>query len=163
MEENKSMKNKGSKEEVYKGLAHCTAGGLKKDDIIYNEKSKKYVSKKRSELGKKQIKNLQKLGYGKKKESNDENNKNEDNDLNNEEESEEHSEDKGDNSLAPEPAPEPPANQLISPPVPIDLLPKEAVQEEKQEEKKQEEKKPKRAYNRKIKNENPHIDEIKNN
>jgi len=156
MEEKICMKNKGSKEEVYKGLACSTAGGLHKDDIIYNEKSKKYVSKKRSELGKKQIKNLQKLGYGKKKENNNEDNKNESNDL---DESEEHSEDKGDNSLAHESAPEPPVNQLIAPPAPLDLLPKEAVEEEK----KQEEKKPKRAYNRKIKNENPHLDELKNN
>ena len=50
-------KKKGSKQEVYDGLALCTPGGLKKEDLLMNSKNK-IVSKKRSEQGKKQIEHL---------------------------------------------------------------------------------------------------------
>lgn len=46
------IKNKGSKEEVYNGLAKCTAGGLELKDLIINDKGK-IISKKKHELGKK--------------------------------------------------------------------------------------------------------------
>lgn len=52
------MKKKGSKQEVFEGKAYCTAGGLKKDDLILNKRGQ-IVSKKRSEQGKKQFKNLE--------------------------------------------------------------------------------------------------------
>jgi hypothetical protein len=51
-------KKKGSKQEVYDGHALCTPGGLKKEDLILNAKNQ-VVSKKRSEQGKKQIEHLQ--------------------------------------------------------------------------------------------------------
>src|SRR5688572_15690956 len=54
-----SPKKKGSKQEVYDGLALCTSGGLKKDDLMLNAKGQ-VVSKKRSEQGKKQYQNLKK-------------------------------------------------------------------------------------------------------
>lgn len=50
-------KKKGNKQEVFDGLALCTAGGLKKEDLMLNAKNK-IVSKKRSEQGKKQIEHL---------------------------------------------------------------------------------------------------------
>lgn len=56
------QKKKGSKQEVYDGIAMCTAGGLKREDLCMNAKNK-IVSKKRSEQGKKQIEHLK----GKKK------------------------------------------------------------------------------------------------
>jgi len=62
------IKKKGSKEEVYEGKALCTAGGLKKEDLILNAKGK-IVSKKRSEQGKKQIKNLENYKKSKKEEN----------------------------------------------------------------------------------------------
>lgn len=53
-----ALKKKGTKQEVYDGAAMCTAGGLKKEDLICNAKNK-IVSKKRSEQGKKQAVHLQ--------------------------------------------------------------------------------------------------------
>lgn len=55
--QNPNPKKKGSKQEVYDGIALCTPGGLKKEDLILNAKNK-IVSKKRSEQGKKQIEHL---------------------------------------------------------------------------------------------------------
>lgn len=65
------MKKKGSKQEVFEGKAYCTAGGLKKEDLILNKRGS-IVSKKRSEQGKKQFKNIEHL-RSKKKEENVEN------------------------------------------------------------------------------------------
>lgn len=53
------IKKKGTKQEVFDGKALCTSGGLKKDDLILNHRGN-IVSKKRSEQGKKQYGNLQK-------------------------------------------------------------------------------------------------------
>ena len=52
--ENQNLKKKGSKQEVWDGLAIQTSGGLKKEDLILNKKGK-IVSKKLSEnrIGKK--------------------------------------------------------------------------------------------------------------
>lgn len=55
--ESKKQKKYGSKEEVFNGEALCTTGGLKKEDLILNNKNK-IVSKKRSEHGKKMQHNL---------------------------------------------------------------------------------------------------------
>lgn len=46
------IKNKGSKEEVYNGLAKCTGGGLQQQDLMLNAKGN-IISKKKHELGKK--------------------------------------------------------------------------------------------------------------
>ena len=46
------MKNTGSKDEVWKGIAKHTAGGLTKKDLILNKKGK-VVSAKKSMLAKK--------------------------------------------------------------------------------------------------------------
>lgn len=53
----KKIKIKGSKEEVYAGLASKTGGGLKAEDLMQNEKGK-IVSKKKHELGKQHIQRL---------------------------------------------------------------------------------------------------------
>lgn len=50
-----NIKATGTREEVFSGQALRTskgAGGLTKDDIFYNTKTKKYCSKKRSEWAK---------------------------------------------------------------------------------------------------------------
>ncbi len=62
------IKKKGSKQEVYEGKALCTAGGLKKEDLILNKRGS-IVSKKRSEQGKKQFKNIEGLRAKKKEEA----------------------------------------------------------------------------------------------
>jgi hypothetical protein len=49
---NVSVKSRGSKEEVFNGLALKTSGGLTKDQLIQNSKGK-VVSKAKHELGKK--------------------------------------------------------------------------------------------------------------
>lgn len=48
----KSIRSVGTREQVWEGLAKKTAGGLTKDDLIMNSRGK-IVSKKRSEMGKK--------------------------------------------------------------------------------------------------------------
>ena len=53
----KKIKIKGSKEEVFQGLASKTGGGLKAEDLMQNEKGK-IVSKKKHELGKQHIQRL---------------------------------------------------------------------------------------------------------
>ena len=55
-------KNIGSRAEVWHGNAKKTTGGLEKDDLIQN-KSGRIVSKKKSELAKKE-KRLEKAGWG---------------------------------------------------------------------------------------------------
>ena len=52
------MKKKGNKQEVFNGLAEKTSGGLKKEDLILNKRGN-IVSKKRSEQGAKQFKNIE--------------------------------------------------------------------------------------------------------
>lgn len=59
-------KKKGTKEEVYNGLAECTPGGLIKGDLIQNKRGK-VVSKKKSEHGQSAFKNIQ--AYKNKKKS----------------------------------------------------------------------------------------------
>lgn len=130
------IKKKGSKEEVYEGKALCTSGGLKKDDLCLN-KSGKVVSKKRSEQGKKAIQNLTKIK---------EENKLKDNLGGNLKEEIKH---ETKNESLP--------NNLILPP--------NAIEEEKKIELNNDNGAPKiktrKVSNRKIKNENPLIDEIK--
>jgi hypothetical protein len=58
------MKKRGTKQEVFEGLAEKTNGGLKKDDLIKNKRGS-IVSKKRSEQGAKQFKNIE--GFAKSK------------------------------------------------------------------------------------------------
>jgi len=58
-------KTKGSRAEVFHGTAKKTSGGLLKDDLIKNN-SGRIVSKKRSELAKKE-KRLEKAGWTTKK------------------------------------------------------------------------------------------------
>lgn len=60
------MKKRGNKVDVYNGLAEKTNGGLKKDDLILNKRGA-IVSKKRSEQGIKQFKNIE--GLSKKKQN----------------------------------------------------------------------------------------------
>lgn len=52
------MKKRGTKTEVFNGLAEKTSGGLKKSDLIQNKRGN-IVSKKRSEQGSKQFKNIE--------------------------------------------------------------------------------------------------------
>lgn len=101
-----SIKKRGSKKEVYEGLALQTGGGLRKADLIINKRGQ-IVSKKRSEQGAKQFKNIEKYIKDRKKK---------------EPEPEE-------GGKLPEPA-EPPQEQAKELPKPVELKP-EAVQEEK--------------------------------
>jgi len=132
-------KKKGSKQEVYDGLALSTSGGLKKEDLILNSKGQ-VVSKKRSEQGKKQYPNLKKS--------------------------------RPEAALPEQPQPEPEKASLPEPasnPGSSISESKENKEEEDDElnfpiptiEAKEEPKKKVRKYsNKKIKNENPVIDEI---
>lgn len=61
-----NFKKRGSKHEVYHGLALQTGGGLRKADLIQNKRGC-IVSKKRSEQGAKQFKNIEKYIQEKKK------------------------------------------------------------------------------------------------
>src|ERR1044071_136188 len=52
------MKKKGTKQEVFNGIAEKTNGGLKKEDLILNKRGS-IVSKKRSQQGLLQFKNIE--------------------------------------------------------------------------------------------------------
>lgn len=117
-----NLKKKGTKQEVFDGLAQCTSGGLKKEDLMLNAKGQ-VVSKKRSEQGKKQYQNLKKSRPEEKVESNA--------------------------NEPPKEEPKPEANVLAPEEV---KFPEPNPEEPK--------KKVRKYTNKKIKNENPLIDEI---
>ncbi len=102
-----NIKKRGSKEEVFNGLAIQTGGGLRKADLIKNKRGL-IVSKKRSEQGLKQFKNIEKYISDKKKSKEDK------------PEKEEPEDEEDDEDIPPLPKPE----------SPVALKP-EAVQEEK--------------------------------
>lgn len=128
------IKKKGSKQEVYEGKALCTSGGLKKEDLCCNAKGQ-IVSKKRSEQGKKQYENIK--NFREKK-----------------------SAEKAGGSLPAENI-EKEKEPLILP-EPQNVPQPQVIQEEKKEEKIEELPKAKgrRYSSKKIKNENPVIEEI---
>ena len=60
------IRARGTKAEVFEGLAHRTAGGLVKSDLILNAR-KKVVSKKQQQHGKRSAERLRKHQFRKKK------------------------------------------------------------------------------------------------
>lgn len=135
-----NIKKRGSKEEVFHGLALQTGGGLRKADLIKNKRGQ-IVSKKRSEQGAKQFKNIEKYIAEKKKAKEDKPKENEEPEelLSKNEKSEP---EEPEEEIPKEEAPEPPSeieNPSIEPAIPplapkqsnpIELKP-EAVQEMK--------------------------------
>ena len=59
------MSGVGTREEVWAGTKERTRGGLTKDDLIKNKRGK-IVSKKRSEMARKNVERLSKYQYKKK-------------------------------------------------------------------------------------------------
>lgn len=53
MKQRRIPKNIGTKREVYFGKATKTSGGLRKNDLVWNDKKTKIVSKKQKAHGKK--------------------------------------------------------------------------------------------------------------
>lgn len=62
-EQQKYKKNVGSRAEVFHGTAHHTTGGLTKQNLLYNPKTKRIISKKKHFTAKKENR-LVKHGYG---------------------------------------------------------------------------------------------------
>lgn len=60
-----SKKRKGTKREVWKGVARMTGGGLKKDDLLKNGRGK-IVSKRQQALGKRNYEHIRKYSFKKK-------------------------------------------------------------------------------------------------
>lgn len=59
------MKKRGTKQEVFNGLAEKTNGGLGKEDLLLNKRGA-IVSKKRSEQGQKNFKNIESFIHNRK-------------------------------------------------------------------------------------------------